>query len=101
MAKILAADDELVNRELLVEILEPEGFEIRTVSDGAACLDELWRFQPDVVLLDVNMPKVNGFQVCGALKQDPDTRLIPVVLITALSALEDRVQGISAGADDF
>jgi putative two-component system response regulator len=71
------------------------------VSDGAAALQESSRAQPDLVLLDVMMPHLNGFQVCEQIKANPDTYLIPVILITALSDRQDRIQGIKVGADDF
>ena len=69
--------------------------------DGQAALEQVASFNPDVILLDVNMPVLDGFEVCRRLKADPVTRLIPVVLLTGLAELEDRVRGIEAGADDF
>src|SRR5438270_6475180 len=100
-AKILVVDDEPANCELLREILSPHGLEIFTAFDGRSCLDEFRRVQPDLVLLDVQLPLLDGFEVCRRIKNDPDTRLIPIVLVTALSAVEDRVRGIACGADDF
>jgi putative two-component system response regulator len=98
---ILVADDQAANRELLEELLAAQGFKVITVSDGAAALQESSRAQPDLVLLDVMMPHLNGFQVCEQIKANPDTYLIPVILITALSDRQDRIQGIKVGADDF
>lgn len=99
--KILVVDDDAANRELLQEFLAAEGLEVLTAADGRSSLVEFSRSKPDLVLLDVNMPFVDGFEVCRRLKSNPETRLTPVVLVTALSATEDRVQGIKAGADGF
>jgi cyclic di-GMP phosphodiesterase len=98
---ILVADDQCANRELLEELLTPQGFTVITVADGAAALRQLSRIQTDLVLLDVMMPELNGFEVCEKIKNNPDTYLIPVVLITALSDKQDRIEGIKVGADDF
>jgi two-component system, cell cycle response regulator len=99
--KILVVDDDAVNRELLEEFLRAEGLEVVTASDGRSSLEEFARTKPDMVLLDVSMPLVDGFEVCRRLKSNSETRLTPVVLVTALSATEDRVRGIQAGADGF
>ena len=99
--KILVVDDDVVNRELLEEFLLAEGLEVLTAPDGRSSLEEFARSKPDLVLLDVNMPLVDGFEVCRRLKSNPETRLTPVVLVTGLSATEDRVRGIKAGADGF
>ena len=100
-ATILVVDDEPANRELLIELLEPRGYKIVTADDGQAGLEEFVRNQPDLVLLDIMMPRVDGVEVCRQLKKNPESRLTPVVLVTALSAKEDRERGIEAGADDF
>jgi cyclic di-GMP phosphodiesterase len=98
---ILVADDQVSNRELLDELLTTQGFRVVTVPDGAAAVKELTRTQVDLVLLDVMMPHLNGFEACEKIKNNPETYLIPVVLITALSGKQDRINGILAGADDF
>src|ERR1700723_1390485 len=98
---VLVADDQAANRELLEELLTAEGFQVITAADGAAAVAELARTQVDVVLLDVMMPHLNGFEVCEKIKNNPDTYLIPVIIITALSAKQDRLEGIKVGADDF
>src|SRR5450755_1725240 len=98
---ILVADDQAANRELLDELLTAQGFRVVTAPDGAAAVEELRKTQVDLVLLDVMMRHLNGFEVCQKIKSNPETYLIPVVLITALSDKQDRIEGIQAGADDF
>lgn len=97
----MVADDDEANRELLSEILSREGFGVVTASDGAAALEQFKRTNPDIVLLDVMMPLLSGFEVCRQLKGNRETCLTPIILTTSLSAKEDRVAGIQAGADDF
>ena len=97
---ILVADDQVSNRELLEELLTAEGFKVASVSNGAAALEQLSIVPIDLVLLDVMMPHLNGFQTCEKIKANPETYLIPVILITALSDKQDRIEGIKAGADD-
>jgi putative two-component system response regulator len=98
---ILVADDEESNRELLEELLSREGFEVVTAADGLSALQELNRLQPDLVLLDVLMPRMSGLDVCEKIKANPETYLIPVILVTSLSEKQDRIKGIRVGADDF
>jgi putative two-component system response regulator len=98
---ILVADDQAANRELLKELLAAQGCKVITVPDGAAAVEELTRTQVDLVLLDVMMPRMNGLEVCENLKNNPDTYLIPLIMITALSDKQDRLEGIRVGADDF
>src|ERR1700727_3416191 len=99
--RILIADDELGARTALATLLRHEGFEVRDVSDGPAALVACATFRPDLILLDIVMPGMDGFEVCRRIKATPETRLTPVVLITGLTATEDRIKGINAGADDF
>jgi putative two-component system response regulator len=99
--RILIVDDESAARIALATLLRREGFEVRDVSNGDAALTECASFRPDLILLDIVMPGVDGFEVCRRIKATPETRLTPVVLITGLSATEDRIKGINAGADDF
>jgi putative two-component system response regulator len=101
MARVLVIDDEERNCELLVHMLSVEGLEVAVAHNGEAGLDRFWKFHPDLVLLDVQMPKLDGFSLCKQLKSAPESRLVPVVLLTALSATDDRVRGIESGADDF
>ena len=99
--RVLVVDDIEANRSLVTALLTRDGYEIEAVADGRAALESVRRNPPDLILLDVMMPGPNGFEICRALKTDALTRLIPVVLITALHQSEDRVQGFDAGADDF
>ena len=100
-AKILVVDDEVDNVRLLEALLLRRGFEVIKARNGAEALQQVDREQPDLILLDVMMPIMDGFEVCKILKDNPETRLIPVVIMTALGQVEDRVKGIEAGADDF
>ena len=98
---ILVADDHESSLTGLEELLSAEGFKVVTARDGQNALAEFQRVQPDLVLSDVKMPVRSGIEVCRHIKDNPETRLVPVVLITGLTATEDRVAGINAGADDF
>jgi putative two-component system response regulator len=98
---VLVADDQAANRELLEELLTAQGCKVIAVPDGVAAVEQLTRTQVDLVLLDVMMPYLNGFEVCEKIKNNPDTYLIPVIIITALSDKQDRLEGIKVGADDF
>jgi putative two-component system response regulator len=98
---ILIADDHESSLSALEGLLALEGFDVVTAPDGEAALSAFHRGQPDLLLLDVKMPRLSGFEVCRRIKNDADTRLIPIILITAMTATEDRLAGIQAGADDF
>jgi DNA-binding NarL/FixJ family response regulator len=100
-ARILIVDDEPLNVDYLEQELEGRGFETDTAANGLEALERVAASPPDLVLLDVMMPEMDGISVLRILKGDPETRLMPVVLLTALNAVEDRVRGIEAGADDF
>jgi putative two-component system response regulator len=99
--KVLVVDDLAKNTEMLQRALERKGYQVRTAHDGASALDVLAAEAPDIVLLDILMPGMDGFEVCRRIKANPATRLTPVVLVTGLGAREDRIRGIEAGADDF
>ncbi|MFZ3217542.1 MAG: HD domain-containing phosphohydrolase [Candidatus Acidiferrales bacterium] len=99
--KILIVDDESGARAALEFLLRREGFEVRDAGDGPTAIQECASFRPDLILLDIMMPGMDGFEVCRHIKATPETRLTPVVLITGLSDTEDRIMGINAGADDF
>ena len=100
---VLVVEDEAGNREVLTRVLGRRDYEVHCVADGESAL--AWIEQsarlPDLVLLDVMLPGIDGFTVCRKLKSNPLTRLIPVVLLTALEAPQHKIEGINAGADDF
>ncbi len=100
-SKILLVDDEAAARAGLEILLRREGFEVLAIGDGATALQHCAEFRPDLVLLDIVMPGLDGFEICRRIKAAPETRLTPVILITGLSAVSDRIQGSNAGADDF
>ena len=100
-AHVLVADDIAANREILSEMLTASGYKVSCVEDGEEALQML-RHQPvDIALLDVMMPRRTGLSACHAVKSDPSLCLIPVVLVTSLTNVEDRIRGIECGADDF
>jgi two-component system cell cycle response regulator len=100
-ARILVVDDIEANVRLLEAKLTAEYYEVLTAYDGPTGLAIAAAEKPDIVLLDVMMPGMDGFQVCRRLKDDPETRHIPVVLVTALDGRADRISGLEAGADEF
>lgn len=100
-AKILVVDDIEANVRLLEAKLTAEYYEVLTAYDGPTALAKALSEKPDIVLLDVMMPGMDGFQVCRRLKDDPETRHIPVVMVTALDGRSDRILGLEAGADEF
>jgi CheY-like chemotaxis protein len=99
--RILIADDNLQNRELLEAYLADEGHEILMAADGKQTLDVVLEKQPDLVLLDIMMPKLSGYEVCEKLKSDARTKNIPVLMVTALRDMADIEKAVMAGADDF
>lgn len=99
--RVLVVDDERPSRELLVRLLSGNGYVADSAGDGEAALKAIDHQRPDLVLLDVELPGISGFDVCRAIKQRPATRLIPVVLVTGLEGREHKITGIQAGADDF
>src|SRR5215467_2885758 len=101
LPKVLVVDDKLDTLLLLRELLSSKNYEVITATDAEEAEDKVHAEKPDLVLLDVVMPGKSGYDLCRELKEDPFTRLIPVVMITGLTARDDRVRGIEAGADDF
>lgn len=100
-ARVLVVDDVELNVKLLEAKLASEYFEVLSAYNGVAALDLAEREPPDIILLDVMMPRMDGFEVCRRLKANPRTTDIPVVMVTALSDVADRLRGLEAGADDF
>ncbi|NLE38471.1 MAG: response regulator [Pirellulaceae bacterium] len=101
VSKILIADDNPTNVELLEAYLTDLPCEIAIAVDGRDTLDKVAEFQPDLILLDIMMPKLSGFEVCKAVKDDPATREIMILMVTALNELGDIERAVNAGCDDF
>ena len=99
--RILCVDDELANLKLLEASLVPRGYEVIKAVNGREALEKINEQRMDIVLLDVMMPEMNGYEVCRKIKDDERHRNVPVVMITALRSKEDRIKGIEAGAEDF
>ncbi len=100
-ATILVADDDEANRDLLSGLLTGEGYRVICAQDGEGALRAVHDGPVDLALLDVMMPGKTGFSACLAIKSQPETRLLPVLLVTGLTSTDDRIQGIMCGADDF
>lgn len=100
-ASILVVDDHEQNLELLTAYLDDLGAEIRQARDGLEAIQAVGERRPDLILLDVMMPRMSGFQVCGKLKSDPATKDIPIVVVTALNEVADVERAVELGADDF
>lgn len=100
-ARILVVDDIQTNVMLLEERLKAEYFEVLTASNGQKALDVVASMQVDLILLDIMMPGIDGFETCARLKQDPRSEHIPIILVTALDQPSDCIKGLQAGADDF
>jgi class 3 adenylate cyclase/CheY-like chemotaxis protein len=100
-AKILVVDDTPRNVKLLADLLAVKGYCVTTAASGREALDKIDGDTPDLVLLDVVMPEMSGYEVCRALRENPATRMLPVIMVTALDPSVERVKGIDAGADDF
>ena len=100
-ARVLVVDDVAANVRVLAKILDSHGYAVDTAAGGIEALEKVAANRPDIVLLDVMMPDLSGYDVCRAIRADPATTVLPVVLVTALDDSAERVKGIEAGADDF
>ena len=100
-AVVLLVDDNEQNVELLEAYLEELGATIRIARDGVEALEQVQRAKPDIILLDIMMPRMSGFQVCSTLKRDGKTSDIPIIMVTALSEVSDVERAVDCGADDF
>ncbi|HSB30319.1 MAG TPA: response regulator [Candidatus Sulfobium mesophilum] len=100
-SKILIVDDTVDTVELLRKRLRSEGYDTSEAYDGEECLACVGSYNPDLIILDVMMPKLNGYEVCERLKTNEDTRYIPVLMLTAKSEISDKVKGLDTGADDY
>jgi adenylate cyclase len=99
--RVLVVDDQAPNRKLLADLLTLNGYAVETASGGREGLEKVRAVQPDLVLLDVVMPDLSGYEVCKALRADPTTGVLPIVMVTALDPAQERTKGLEAGADDF
>lgn len=99
--RVLIIDDSVVIQRLVQARLRADGFEVSTGSDGAEAVELTKQIQPDVILLDIDMPRVNGFDACRGLKDDSDTSKVPVIFLTAQTKTEDKVRGLDIGAVDY
>ena len=100
-ARVLIVDDERLNVQLLEVMLEPEGYELVTAESGEAALEAVAHHSPDLMVLDIMMPGMTGYQVATRIKEDPATRHIPIVMLSALDDRNSRAHGLSAGAEAF
>src|SRR4249920_1397424 len=100
-ASILVVDDQAPNRKLLTDLLRNKGYTVETASGGQQALVKVRGSKPDLVLLDVVMPDLSGYEVCKIIRSDPDTGILPIIMVTALDPTAERVKGLEAGADDF
>lgn len=99
--KVMVVDDEDRIRRLMEALLIPLGYEVLLAHDGEDAVQKVMQMPPDLILLDIMMPKMNGFEVASRLKENENTNIIPIVMVTALKAVEDRVKALDVGADDF
>src|SRR5690349_19237118 len=100
-ARVLVVDDMPANVKLLEAKLAVEYFDVATAANGEDAIALATSTPPDIILLDIMMPGMDGFEVCKRLKADPRTAHVPIIMVTALSEAEDRVRGLECGADDF
>jgi class 3 adenylate cyclase/CheY-like chemotaxis protein len=100
-AKLLVVDDTPLNVKLLADLLRATGYAVETAASGKEALEKVAAGAPDLVLLDVMMPEMSGYEVCARIRANPETAMLPVVMVTSLDPGEERVKGIEAGADDF
>src|SRR5262250_1781980 len=100
-AKILVVDDTPRNVKLVADLLTVKGYSVATASSGREALARMQTDQPDLVLLDVVMPEMSGYEVCHEIRENPATAMLPIIMVTALDPGEERIKGIEAGADDF
>jgi len=100
-AKILVVDDTPKNVKLLEEVLKAKGYAVITANSGPEALDKIGKEPVDLILLDVVMPEMSGYEVCQKIRGDPETTLMPIIMVTALDPNKERIKGIESGADDF
>ena len=101
MREVLVVDDSLTQREIICDLLEKSGLKVTVASDGIEALERLEKYQPDLVILDIVMPRMNGFEVCRRLKSNSVTQDIPVILCSSKREEFDRYWGLRQGADAY
>src|ERR1051325_10778903 len=101
MARFLVVDDSQFNLKIVSAALAPARHEVFTASDGREALERVDAVQPDLIILDVMMPEINGYEVCRHLRRRPNTVHRPIMMLTANDSLEERINGFDAGADDY
>src|SRR6476661_4050136 len=97
-ARILVVDDQRANSEVLAEALRSRGYDVVIAADGESALEQVGKIRPDIVISDILMPGMDGYELCGRLRAQPATALLPVILVTSLDAQAERVKGLEAGA---
>ena len=100
-AKVLIVDDNKENIDLIAYFLKSQNYKLFTAFDGVEALKLVESGQPDIILLDIMLPKLDGFQVCERIKKNQKTQFIPIIMITALKELKDKIRSLEVGADDF
>lgn len=101
MLKVLIIEDNQYTREMLSNMLERLSFQTATAIDGEVGLQKAFEIKPDVILLDINLPKIDGYEICRILKTNKDTRFIPIIMITGMAQKREKLKGIEVGADEF
>ena len=101
MTRILAVDDNLINLKVIVASMKPGGYEVLTASSGKEALSVVDKNVPDLIILDLDMPEMDGFEVCRRLRNNPHTANTPIIILTAHNTLEEKVKGFEVGADDY
>ncbi|MGK7934100.1 MAG: response regulator transcription factor [Microcystaceae cyanobacterium] len=101
MSKVLVVEDSMAQREMISDLLENSGLNVVVVSDGVEAMEEIQQASPDLIVLDIVMPRMNGYEVCRRLKADPKTRDVPVVMCSAKGEEFDRYWGMKQGADAY
>ena len=99
--KVLIVDDDKENADLIAYFLKPQNYKIITAHDGVEALKLVEKEAPDIILLDIKLPKMDGFEVCERIKKKAPTQFIPIIMITALKDLKSKIRSLEAGADDF
>jgi twitching motility two-component system response regulator PilH len=101
MSKVLVVEDSIPQREMISDLLQNSGLKVVVVSDGVEAMEQIQQANPDLIVLDIVMPRMNGYEVCRRLKADPKTRNVPVVMCSAKGEEFDRYWGMKQGADAY